>query len=235
VNEVRKTALVAYPVEGMFDLIEAAEHYPAFLPWCGGATILSRDDAEVRARITIDYHGARFHFVTRNPKRRPGFMAITLEEGPFRHFGGEWHLTRLSAEACKIEFLLRYEFQSTVMGKLAGPVFDRIANTLVDAFVARAGKVLASSPASPPAGAAAAVPPVAIPPVAAPPVVATTVVAPAVVATPVDVPGATAAPPAVAPAPTATPAAIAAPAPDLPAALSAPPATNPSPVPNPQE
>ena len=125
----------------MFDLIEAAEHYPVFLPWCAAATVLARDESTVSARIAIDYHGARFQFVTRNPKRRPEFMAIHLEQGPFRHFEGEWRLARLAAAACKIEFCLRYEFQSAVTARLAGPVFDRIANTLVDAFVCRAEQV----------------------------------------------------------------------------------------------
>ena len=140
-NEVHKTALVAFPAERMFDLIEAAEHYPAFLPWCAGATVLTRDDDVVSARIDVDFHGVRFQIVTRNPKRRPEFMAIELEQGPFRHFGGEWRLARLADAACKVEFLLRYEFDSVVMAKLAGPVFNRIANTLVDAFVGRAEQV----------------------------------------------------------------------------------------------
>ncbi|MEO8187194.1 MAG: type II toxin-antitoxin system RatA family toxin [Burkholderiaceae bacterium] len=140
-NEVRKSALLPFPVEHVFDVIEAAEHYPAFLPWCAGATVLARDDSVVSARITVDYHGVRFPFVTRNAKRRPEFMAIRLEQGPFRQFEGEWRLVRLAVAACKIEFCLRYEFQSTVMSRLAGPVFDRIANTLVDAFVARAERV----------------------------------------------------------------------------------------------
>jgi ribosome-associated toxin RatA of RatAB toxin-antitoxin module len=141
VNEVRKSALVAFPVESMFDLIEAAENYPSFLPWCAGATILARDDSMVSARIAVDYHGVRFQIATRNPKRRPDYMAIHLEQGPFRHFTGEWSLARLAADACKIEFCLRYEFQSAMMARLAGPVFDRIANTLVDAFVGRADQV----------------------------------------------------------------------------------------------
>ena len=140
-NEIRKSALVAIPIERMFDLIEGAEHYPQFLPWCGGATILARDETVVRARITVDYHGARFDFVTRNPKRRPQFMAIHLEHGPFRHFEGEWRLARLTPAACKIEFCLRYEFESLVMATLAGPVFGRMANTLVNAFVGRAEQV----------------------------------------------------------------------------------------------
>jgi ribosome-associated toxin RatA of RatAB toxin-antitoxin module len=65
-------------------------------------------------------------------------MAIILERGPFRRFEGEWLLTPLSPSACKIEFGLQYEFDSALMGKLAGTIFERITNTLVDAFVLRA-------------------------------------------------------------------------------------------------
>lgn len=53
---------------------------------------------EVVADLTIDYHGIRFGFRTRNPKRRPKWMAIHLERGPFRRFNGEWVLTPLSAD-----------------------------------------------------------------------------------------------------------------------------------------
>jgi ribosome-associated toxin RatA of RatAB toxin-antitoxin module len=137
-NEVRKSALVPFPAAGMFDLIEAAENYPTFLPWCAGATVLARDDGMVSATIAVDYHGVRFHFDTHNTKRRPEYMSIHLVQGPFRHFEGEWQLTPLAADACKIEFFLRYEFRSATMARLAGPVFGRIANALVDAFVRRA-------------------------------------------------------------------------------------------------
>jgi len=138
---VRKSALVEHSAERMFDLIEAAEDYPAFLPWCAGSSILFRDENNVAAEIKVDFHGVRFALTTRNPKRRPDYMAIVLERGPFRRFEGEWHLTPLSPSACKIEFGLQYEFESQLVGRLAGSVFDRITNPLVDAFVARAGDV----------------------------------------------------------------------------------------------
>lgn len=141
--EVRKSALVGFAAESMFDLIEAAEHYPSFLPWCSGATILERDDTVVAAEIVLDYHGAHFRLTTRNPKRRPEWMAIRMERGPFRRFEGEWNLTSLAPSACKIAFTLRYEFGGAI-GSIAGPVFDRIANTFVDAFVARAEQTLAT-------------------------------------------------------------------------------------------
>ena len=147
--EVHKSALVAYSAERMFDLIEAAEHYPAFLPWCASATILARSDDVVIARIRINYHGVKLEFTTRNPKRRPEWMAIDLEQGPFRRFAGDWHLRPLDAAGCKIEFNLRYDFASPVLARAAGPVFDRIANALVDAFVTRAAQTYGSGTAFP--------------------------------------------------------------------------------------
>jgi ribosome-associated toxin RatA of RatAB toxin-antitoxin module len=146
VIEVRKTLLVPYTAERMFDLIERAEDYPQFLPWCAAATILERSDDVVAAAITVDYRGVKFHFATRNPKRRPGWLAIRLERGPFRRFEGEWHLSPLGDEGCRIQFDLHYEFASTVMRTLAGAVFARIADTLVDAFVSRAEQVYVAAP-----------------------------------------------------------------------------------------
>jgi ribosome-associated toxin RatA of RatAB toxin-antitoxin module len=139
--DVRKTVLVGHSAEQMFDLIEACEHYPDFLPWCSGATVVARDENTVVADIRVNYHGVRFEFRTRNPKRRPTAMTIHLERGPFRHFDGVWDLTPLAADGCRIDFGLRYDFHSTAMARIARPVFDRIANTLVDRFVTQADRV----------------------------------------------------------------------------------------------
>ena len=111
--------------------------------------IVERDDSVVVADIHVNYRNVRFNFTTRNPKRRPEFMAITLERGPFRRFDGDWHLVELAPDACKIEFALRYDFESSLLGRLASPVFERIANTLVDAFVSRAEQVAAAATPSP--------------------------------------------------------------------------------------
>jgi ribosome-associated toxin RatA of RatAB toxin-antitoxin module len=148
--EVHRSALVAHPAERMFALIEAAEDYPAFLPWCASTQVLHRDEQVVVARVQIAWHGARFSFVTRNPKRYPAWMGIGLEEGPFSRFEGEWQLTPLAAWGCRIDFSLRYDFARALVGSLATPVFDRVANTLVDAFIQRADQTAAAgSPPSP--------------------------------------------------------------------------------------
>jgi len=140
-TELRRSALVAFPAGAMFDLIEAAEHYPSFLPWCAGTTILERDDSVVAAEIQVDYHGIRFGFTTRNPKRRPDWLGVRLERGPFRRFEGDWRITSLTPAACKVEFDFQYEVGGTLSSRLARSVFDHVATTLVDAFVARAESV----------------------------------------------------------------------------------------------
>jgi ribosome-associated toxin RatA of RatAB toxin-antitoxin module len=48
--------------------------------------------------------------------------------------------TQEPQRACRIELTLNYAFESMV-GSLVGPVFDKIAATLVDAFVKRAEQV----------------------------------------------------------------------------------------------
>ena len=85
-------------------------------------------------------------------------MTIHLEHGPFRHFYGVWELTPLAVDGCRIDFALRYDFHSTAMARIARPVFDRIASTLVDRFVARADQVHGSGGAVGSAG-TGAVPP----------------------------------------------------------------------------
>jgi ribosome-associated toxin RatA of RatAB toxin-antitoxin module len=149
--QLQRTVLVDQPADLLFDVIEAAEHYPRFLPWCAGARILQRDDQVVAAELQVRWRGLDFSLRTRNPKRRPEHMLIQLEQGPFRHFHGEWQLTPLAADACKVVFRLDYDWAGTLVSQLSGPVFAQVTGTLVDAFVRRAQALAA---AAPPGGAA---------------------------------------------------------------------------------
>jgi ribosome-associated toxin RatA of RatAB toxin-antitoxin module len=135
---VEKSVLVEYPAERMYRLVEDVERYPEFLPWCGGARVISRDGDTLRAEVLIDFRGIRQRFSTENRAQPPQSIEMKLVEGPFRHLDGLWRFKPLGDQACKIEFHLHYEFSSRLLGKLVGPVFNYIANTFVDAFVHRA-------------------------------------------------------------------------------------------------
>jgi ribosome-associated toxin RatA of RatAB toxin-antitoxin module len=138
---VVKSVLVAHAAQQMFDLVDAIEDYPGFLPWCDATEVTHRDRARTRATIRVNFRGVRQSFTTENAKEAPFLITMTLIEGPFRVLDGEWRFTALAARASRVNFRLRYEFSSRVLEKLVGPVFGHIGNTMVEAFVKRADKV----------------------------------------------------------------------------------------------
>ncbi len=144
-NSVSRSAIVTFSAKQMFDLVEAVEQYPRFLPWCSGTSVTFRDPEVTHATIHINYRGIKQSFSTKNQKKAPEQMHLQLIEGPFRSLDGEWLFTPLSNEACRIDFRLSYEFSNSLLEKLVGPVFGHIAGTMMDAFLKRANQVYEQS------------------------------------------------------------------------------------------
>jgi len=140
--EIKRSVLVPYPREEMFDLIEQAEHYPLFLPWCTAATILERSDEWVAARIDFKYLQVRFGFQTRNPKSRPEWLKVRMVEGPFRRFEADWLLSALGSQGCRIQFALSYEVSDGLLDRVAAQAVEVVARSMMDAFVKRAEETL---------------------------------------------------------------------------------------------
>ena len=140
-RSVKKSVLVPYSAAQMFELVDRVELYPQFLPWYGGTQVLEQGENRKTARIDIDYHGVRAHFTTDNVNDPPRSIVVTLKDGPFRHLHGEWRFIALSEHGCKVEFDLAYEFATSLLDRVIGPVFSHIANTFIDAFVKRAESV----------------------------------------------------------------------------------------------
>ena len=140
--EITRSVLVPYSADAMFDLIEQAEHYPSFLPWCTAAEILERDDDWVAARLEISYAKLRFQMRTRNPKRRPEWLQLRLVDGPFREFRGEWRLVQLGDLGCKATFQLAYQTSGGLLDRVAKAAMERVFDSVVDAFVKRAEATL---------------------------------------------------------------------------------------------
>ena len=64
--------------------------------------------------------------------------------GPFSQLDGAWNFVPLGdgkERACRVEFTLNYGFSNATLAKLVGPVFDKIAGSMVEAFVKRAEQV----------------------------------------------------------------------------------------------
>lgn len=139
--KVEKSVLAGYSASQMFELVDSVERYPEFLPWCGGTELMQRDENLTIATIRIDYMQVKQSFTTENAKQAPHSMTLSLKEGPFRSLEGSWRFIELNQTACKVEFHLSYEFSSKLLEGVVGPVFSKIADNFVDAFIRRAEKI----------------------------------------------------------------------------------------------
>ena len=146
-HSVNRSVLVPYSDAQMFDLVRDVERYPQFLPWCPSTQLMAAGTGPstaapgeeiVQARVDIAYLGVRSHFTTRNTNRHPVSIELALVDGPFRSLRGRWTFLPLTATACKVSLELEYGFAAGLLGRAIAPVFEHVANSLIDAFAGRA-------------------------------------------------------------------------------------------------
>ena len=128
----------------MFALVTDIHSYPEFLPWCDKASVVEQTSQGMLAKVGISMAGLSQSFTTRNAHEADRKVSLKLVDGPFSKLDGHWSFTPVgkgAERACKIDFHLRYDFDNAALSALVGPVFDKIAGSLVDAFVKRAEQV----------------------------------------------------------------------------------------------
>ena len=146
-KHVQKSVLLWFSPREMYGLVTDVASYPQFLPWCETAETIEVREGGTTARLGLHFAGVRHAFTTRNDHDPDRGVRLTLVDGPFSLLDGSWIFVPLPTpggtlgEACRIEFELRYAFASSALEVVVSPVFDRIANTLVDSFVKRAEQV----------------------------------------------------------------------------------------------
>jgi ribosome-associated toxin RatA of RatAB toxin-antitoxin module len=136
-KKIARSAILPHSAEALYAIVEDIESYPRFLPWCRG-TRVERSEAGTRAELQVGMRGLRQSFTTQNENHPGRAIDMRLVDGPFRSFAAAWRFHPLRADACRVEFSMEYEFASAALAGLLEPVFETIANTMVDAFSRRA-------------------------------------------------------------------------------------------------
>lgn len=137
-NKLKRSAIVPYTARQMFELVNNIEDYPRFLPWCHSSQIISKTDKEVVASLEIAWKGIHKSFTTRNILDPYHQVDISLENGPLQQMEGIWSFHPLNEHGCKVILDLEFEFAGSFIDRFFQPVFQHIANTLVEAFCKRA-------------------------------------------------------------------------------------------------
>ena len=141
---VQKSVLIWYSPQEMFNLVADVPKYPEFLPWCDFARVLEEYSDGVTAEVGISLGGIKKSFVTRNTYVPGERLHMQLVKGPFSQLEGIWRFLPVgdgSQRACRVELNLSYGFSNGALAMLVGPIFDKIAASMVDAFIQRAEKI----------------------------------------------------------------------------------------------
>lgn len=140
-KRITRSAIVEHSAADMYALVERIEAYPQFLPWCREARVRERGAGRTVATLAVGLKGMRYAFTTENENRGPEAIELRLLEGPFRHFAAHWRFAGLGERAARIEFAMEYEFAGAVVSRALGPLFEAIADSMVEAFKRRADAV----------------------------------------------------------------------------------------------
>jgi ribosome-associated toxin RatA of RatAB toxin-antitoxin module len=133
--KITKSALLEAPIELAYQVVQAVEDYPDFLPGCDAVEVLKRSDHGLQARVSVKGAGLSEVFVTEN-MHDPTSISMSLKEGSFQSLNGVWHFSQIGDQGCRVNVEIEYE----VGGMLAIfflPIADMVANKLVDAFCQR--------------------------------------------------------------------------------------------------
>ena len=122
----------------MYQLVNQVDDYPKFLNWCSGASILKQTQDQITASVEINKSGFNQSFTTINTLTLNQRIDMNLKEGMFKQLSGAWIFTQLNDNACKIELTLAFSFSSKIVDMAIAPIFTSIANSQLEAFIARA-------------------------------------------------------------------------------------------------
>ncbi len=137
-KRIARSAIVECSAQAVYALVEDIESYPSFLPRCLVAEVRERSPGCTVAALTFGFSGLRQSFTTENINQPGHAIDMRLLEGPFRRFTAAWRFTPLGEKAAKIEFSMAYEFTSPLVAKALAPLFENLADAMVEAFRIRA-------------------------------------------------------------------------------------------------
>ena len=122
----------------MFELVADVEKYPEFLPWCVGIRLKEKTAKRINADMMIGYKMFREKFSCHVELTYPNRIDVVYEDGPFKYLNNHWIFIEKDDGTCTVDFFVDFEFNSTLLQKVIGVVFNEAVKIMVHAFEKRA-------------------------------------------------------------------------------------------------
>ena len=141
-----RSAVVPASREETFALVADVSSYPDFVPYCHGAEVTPVGEGVVDASLRMVRGPIRFWLTTRNRSVAPSRIEIRLVKGPFGLLNGRWSFEESSGGATtRVSLEIEFAGASRLLGLVAAPFLNELADSMVNAFVER-GRRLTRSP-----------------------------------------------------------------------------------------
>lgn len=141
----KEIQLSTYSPRQLCDLVLDVEKYPEFLPWCSAARIHKVEKNIIIAELAINFKSFDSKYTSKIeffiPEDKDAFHSIKVDlmEGPFKYLYNNWQFKRdLQKQITEVSFEIEFEFNSKILQKLMGLVFERALITMMNAFNDRA-------------------------------------------------------------------------------------------------
>jgi coenzyme Q-binding protein COQ10 len=141
---LQETKIFNHPPKKIYDLVMDIEKYPEFLPWCKGAKIIEvKSQNKLSADLLISFKGflEKYRSLVVHEKISENVYSIEVKaiDGPFKKLNTKWKFKAIENENnCEVNFFIDFEFNSFLLNKMIGAIFEKASQKMVNAFEERA-------------------------------------------------------------------------------------------------
>jgi len=141
-ERIERSAVVPTSRETTFALVADVASYPDFLPLCRAAEVRPLGEGMVEASLRMARGPIRFWLTTRNREVAPSRIEMRLVKGPFGRLNGRWLFEDAADGGTRVSLNIEFEGASRLLGRLAAPFLDELADSMVMAFTRRSERLV---------------------------------------------------------------------------------------------
>ena len=138
----------------LYSLVSDIEKYPEFLPWCAAARIIETNGNITIAELVVHFASLYERYTSEvrlippeNKSHAKHEIIVDLIEGPFNNLKNYWCFEEdQETKKTKVTFEIEFEFQSSILQKLMGAMFETGLKKMVKSFELRAGQIYGEKP-----------------------------------------------------------------------------------------
>lgn len=147
---LRQTKILPFSAPLLFDLVMDIEKYPQFLPWCKQTKIvrqISENNLEADLLVSFKNFFEKYRSDVKYGKSSENiyFVDVVAIQGPFKKLINQWKFRDLEDGKCEIEFFIDFEFNSFLLSKMLGGIFERATEKMMQSFEDRARELAAKN------------------------------------------------------------------------------------------